>query len=252
MKGGIYQQMLHKKARNQKSLAVLLDPDYFTEAAELDRYCKMLAKYPPDLLLFGGSLVNSTDAASLVRQLKRELRQPVVLFPGDHTHIVEEADGILLLSLISGRNPEYLIGQHVLAAHQLKASGLEILPTGYMLVDCGSQTTAHYVSQTLPLPGHKPRIAAATALAGEQLGLKLMYLDGGSGSKFTVDPEMVRQTVGVLEVPLIAGGGIRTCSDARCLWQAGADVLVVGTAIEHNTGILPEMLQLRDQLNKGS
>jgi geranylgeranylglyceryl phosphate synthase family protein len=164
--------------------------------------------------------------------LKKHLEVPVVIFPGSPSQIDSEADGILLLSLISGRNADLLIGRHVEAAPALKRSGLEVLPTGYLLVDGGSPTTASYVSGTLPIPRNKPEIASATAMAGEMLGLRLMYLDGGSGASGVVPPDVIGAVTESVEVPIFVGGGIRSADDIDTAHDAGADVVVVGTAFE--------------------
>ena len=171
---------------------------------------------------------------AVVRYAKAHSSKPVVLFPGSVDQVHGEADALLLLSVISGRNPELLIGQHVVAAPRIKALGLETISTGYMLVDSGRTTTALYMSQTLPIPAHKPEIAAATALAGEMLGIQAMYLDGGSGAREPVPEAMIRAVRKAVNVPVIVGGGIRSEAAAQAAWDAGADVVVVGTAFEED------------------
>jgi len=165
---------------------------------------------------------------------------PVLLFPSHALHVDAAADGILLLSLISGRNPDFLIGQHVVAAPRLRQSGLEILPTGYLLVDSGRATTASYMSGTAPLPADKPGIAAATALAGEQLGLRLTYLDGGSGALHPVPPDLIRAVRAAVSTPLIVGGGLNSGEKIQAALRAGADVVVVGNHLERNPAFLAE------------
>jgi len=174
----------------------------------------------------------------IIKAIKQRSSIPVVLFPGGHLQVEATADAILLLALISGRNPDFLIGQHVVAAPIIKQSNLEVLPTGYLLVDCGKQTTASYISNTTPLPYDKPAIAAATAMAGEMLGLKLMYLDGGSGAIQPVHVEMIATVKRAVACPLIVGGGINSEFKALAALSAGADVIVVGTGIESN----PELM----------
>jgi putative glycerol-1-phosphate prenyltransferase len=169
---------------------------------------------------------------------KQHIEKPIVIFPGSPEQISEEADAILLLSLISGRNPELLIGNHVQAAPRLAKSQLEIISTGYMLIDCGKSTTASYISQTFPIPYNKPEIAAVTAMAGEMIGMKCMYLDGGSGAEQPVSTAMIKAVREAVETPIIVGGGIRHEDQVREAFLAGADLVVVGTAIEEN----PEML----------
>jgi putative glycerol-1-phosphate prenyltransferase len=191
-----------------------------------------------DLLFVGGSLLTTASFDRCVERVKQLSDRPVVLFPGSPSQLSAHADAVLFLSLISGRNPELLIGHHVTAAPTIKALGLEAIPTGYMLVDGGRPTTVSYVSQTLPLPHDKPGIAAATALAGELLGLRTIYMDTGSGAQRTVSPAMIAAVRKTVNIPLIVGGGIRDAATARTLCEAGADVLVVGTAFEQD----PELI----------
>lgn len=199
------------------------------------------ADYPVDLLLVGGSLVTQYVHREMIATIRQHSPVPVVLFPGSPLHIEPTADAILFLSLISGRNADFLIGQHVIAAPLLKQSGLEILPTGYLLVDSGTQTTVSYISGTMPLPRDKPDVAACTALAGEMLGLQLMYLDAGSGARWPVSSAMIAAVRQAVNVPLIVGGGIRSAETAYDAFRAGADLLVVGNGIEQNSGLLPEL-----------
>ncbi|UOQ73409.1 geranylgeranylglyceryl/heptaprenylglyceryl phosphate synthase [Hymenobacter cellulosilyticus] len=236
----LHETLSKRRARGQKSLAVLLDPDHLDEAG-----CRHLLElsevHPVDYFFVGGSLVMNSHQASLIRLLKSRSTVPVLLFPSHSLHLDTQADGILLLSLISGRNPDFLIGQHVVAAPLLRASNLQILPTGYMLVDTGRQTTASYMSGTTPLPYDKPTIAACTAMAGEQLGLRLMYLDGGSGAMYPVSAAMIRAVRQATETPLIVGGGINTTEKAQTALAAGADVIVIGNQIEKSPDFLAEM-----------
>jgi putative glycerol-1-phosphate prenyltransferase len=165
----------------------------------------------------------------------------VVIFPGSISQICPEADAILNLCLISGRNPEFLIGQHVIAAPALKASGLEILPTGYMLIESGRQTTASYISGTTPLPHDKDDIAMCTAMAGEMLGLRMIYMDGGSGALNTVSDSMIHKVKKHVSVPLIVGGGIRDVATALKICKAGADVIVIGNAAQDDTSLIKKI-----------
>ena len=191
----------------------------------------------------------SSHQAALIRLLKSQSPVPVLLFPSHSLHLDSQADGILLLSLISGRNPEFLIGQHVIAAPALRQSNLQIMPTGYMLVDSGRQTTASYMSGTTPLPHDKPTIAACTAMAGEQLGLRLIYLDGGSGAAYPVSPAMIRAVRQAVELPLIVGGGINTIEKAQAALAAGADVIVIGNQIEKDPEFLGQVSQVVQSFN---
>jgi putative glycerol-1-phosphate prenyltransferase len=244
----IYHSLQEKKSKKEKSFAVLLDPDKLDETS-----CKKMVKLGNDhkvsYFFVGGSLLTDDSLAATIRIIKAESDIPVVIFPGSNTQICKEADGILLLSLISGRNADALIGQHVVAAPILKQSGLEILSTGYMLVDCGRQTTVSYISNTTPIPYDKPAIAACTAMAGEMLGLKIIYLDGGSGAQNPVAADMIRMVRKSVDVPVIVGGGINTREKAYNALMAGADVIVVGNGIEKNPELLPEIASILHEIN---
>jgi phosphoglycerol geranylgeranyltransferase len=235
----LYDALRSQQQRGRKSLAVLLDPDNLTETSLL-HLLRLAQQQPVDYFFVGGSLVLSSHQAALIALIKVHSSVPVLLFPSHSLHLDGPADGILLLSLISGRNPDFLIGQHVVAAPRLRASGLQLLPTGYMLVDSGRQTTASYVSGTTPLPHDKPSIAAATALAGEQLGLKLMYLDGGSGAQNPVSAAMIAAVREVVAAPIIVGGGLNSGEKIYAALAAGADVVVVGNKIEDEPEFLAE------------
>ena len=222
-------------------MAVLIDPDFGQDEAVLERTVQNACMAKADLLFVGGSLLTSASFDRCVELVKRWSDKPVVLFPGSPAQLSRHADAVLFLSLISGRNPELLIGHHVTAAPTVKALGIEAVPTGYMLVDGGRPTTVSYVSQTVPIPHDKPGIAAATALAGELLGLCTIYLDTGSGAQRTVSPAMIAAVRQAVDLPLIVGGGIRDAATARALCDAGADVLVVGTAFEQDPELIFSM-----------
>lgn len=222
------------RASGRKLLAVLVDPDHAADEARLERTVQNACMARADLILVGGSLLTTDAFDACVKRVKDLSDRPVVLFPGSPAQLSAHADAVLFLSLISGRNPELLIGHHVTAAPRVKALGLEAIPTGYLLVDGGRTTTAHYVSQTSPIPHDKAGIAACTALAGELLGLRTIYMDTGSGAPKAVDPAMVETVRASVDLPIIVGGGIRNGATARALCQAGADVIVVGTAIEQD------------------
>lgn len=243
MRASIYKNQLLKTETKRKAFAVLLDPDNLTREGCLN-ILALSETHQVDYFFMGGSLVTTQNQAALIQLIKENSNIPVILFPSNSLHIDQQADGILLLSLISGRNPEFLIGQHVLAAPLLKASQLEILPTGYMLVDTGRQTTASYMSGTTPLPYDKPAIAACTAMAGELLGMKFIYLDGGSGALKPISPEMIAAVKRSIEVPLIIGGGIKTKEMAHAAYKAGADIIVVGNEIERNPDFLAEVSEV--------
>ena len=230
-----------------KGIAILIDPDKVTEASLNELIINSL-RAKIDLFLVGGSLISSNNMDMVLETLKSIENIPSVLFPGNSLHINNKADGILLLSLLSGRNPDYLIGQHVLAAPALKRSNLEIIPTAYLLIDGGKQTTASYISNTTPIPNNKPDIAVATAMAGEMLGLKLTYLDAGSGAQNPVHPELIKQVKQNISTPLIVGGGINTLGKAQTALKAGADMIVIGNATEKDPSFIMELGDLVRQL----
>lgn len=236
----VYQKILSNKAARRKSLAVLVDPDH-VQATALEKIVKLSAQAGADYFFIGGSLITKDGLDISLDIIKKNSSIPTVIFPGSVYQINSKADAILLLSLISGRNAEMLIGKHVLAAPVLKESGLEILPTGYMLIDSGIPTTASYISNTQPIPHNKPNIAACTALAGEMLGLKLTFMDGGSGAKNPISEEMIKATRKMISGPLIVGGGIKSPEKAHNVFAAGADILVVGNAFETQPQLIQEL-----------
>jgi phosphoglycerol geranylgeranyltransferase len=244
----IYSQLIHKKNKGIKSFAILLDPDKLDNSS-LMKIVQMSVECKVDYFFVGGSLLTHYNLPSIIRTIKAHSQIPIILFPGSNLQIEPSADGILLLSLISGRNADFLIGQHVVAAPIIKKSNLEVLSTGYMLVDCGKQTTVSYVSNTTPLPYDKPAIAVCTAMAGEMLGLKLMYLDGGSGALQPVSRKMIAAVKKSIECPLIVGGGMNTVPKAVEALQAGADVIVVGNGIEENPNLLIEISEKVHEMN---
>jgi phosphoglycerol geranylgeranyltransferase len=246
----LYQKQVNKYSAGYKSFAVLLDPDNLDERGCLDIVTRCNT-HGVDYILLGGSLVTQNNQDFFIQLIKANSSIPVILFPSSSLHINSNADGILLLSLISGRNPEFLIGQHVIAAPLLKASRLDILPTGYILVDSGRQTTASYMSGTMPLPHDKPSVAACTAMAGELLGLRLIYLDGGSGALFPVSAEMIQAVREVINIPLLVGGGINTLEKAETALAAGTDILVIGNHIEKNPDFISQISQVVRSFNSG-
>lgn len=249
MKSEIRTKLRHNLQDGRKAFAVLLDPD----KVELSSFPFMLAesmRYGVDFFFVGGSLITRYASDEIIAAIRRHTDIPAILFPGNSLHIEPSADAILLLSLISGRNPELLIGQHVIAAPLLKKSNLEILPTGYMLVESGRATTVSYISNTTPIPHDKPSVAACTAMAGELLGLQIMYLDAGSGAQKSVSPEMITAVRKAVDTPIIVGGGINTVEKAQAALDAGADVIVVGNGIEQNSDLLPEIAQIVKAFNE--
>lgn len=240
MQRNVLHQLQELKRQGKKALAMLLDPDKLSpaSAAEVARKAEAAGVR---FLLVGGSLMVSGDMPAVLQALKDHCSLPVVIFPGSMLQVHPEADALLFLSLISGRNPELLIGHHVMAAPAVRRSGLEVLATGYLLIESGRRTTAHYMSQSDPIPRDKPEIALATALAGEMLGLQLMYVDAGSGAAQRVPNEMISLLSSHLNVPLIVGGGIRDAEDAHAALTAGADMIVVGNALEADPSLLEEL-----------
>ncbi|QMW02337.1 geranylgeranylglyceryl/heptaprenylglyceryl phosphate synthase [Spirosoma foliorum] len=239
----------NNRLSGQKAIGVLLDPDKIEQNALVNLLSRTI-EYPIDFFLVGGSLVTDYLHKELIAAIRQHTNIPVILFPGNPLHIEPSADAILFLSLISGRNPEFLIGQHVIAAPLLKKSGLEILPTGYMVVDSGTQTTVSYISGTMPLPHDKPGVAACTAMAGEMLGLQLMYLDAGSGARRPVSPEMIAAVRAVVDLPVIVGGGINSGEKAYQALKAGADMIVIGNGIEQDPDLLPQLSTVVREFNQ--
>ena len=221
-------------------LAVLIDPDNQTENS-LMMLSEKIIDCKVDIILVGGSLLLDGHFEKTLTLLRRNTTVPVVLFPGNNYQVSSQADAILLLSLISGRNPEYLIGQHVVAAPLLRESGLEVIPTGYMLIDGGRVSTTSYMTQTVPIPYDKPDIAVATAMAGEMLGLRSIYLEAGSGAQRSVSTDMLRAVKSNVSIPVITGGGIRTPEQAEALAEAGSNMIVVGNILEKQPELLLEI-----------
>ncbi len=221
----------------QKQLAVLIDPDK-QSPEQLEQTAKIAQKAGVDFLFVGGSLLTSDMLYHSVRILKENSEIPVILFPGNTYQIARNADAMLFLSLISGRNPDMLIGMHVLAAPYIKLSGLETIPTGYMLIDSGSPTAVSYMSNSFPIPNNKKDIAACTAMAGEMLGLKIIFMDAGSGAEKTIPEEMIGFVKQSIEIPLIIGGGIRTTEKLKSVLGAGADIVVAGNRFEEKPGLI--------------
>lgn len=228
---------------SKKQIAVLIDPDK-TDAKKLVKTIQQAELAKVDFYLVGGSLLLKNNLDEIIAIIKKNSKKKVYLFPGNPSQISAKADGILLLSLISGRNAELLIGNHVLAAPILKQSKLTIISTGYMLIESGTQTTVSYISNTTPIPANKPAIAACTALAGEQLGLKTIYLEAGSGAQNSVSKEIIKAVKKQINIPLIVGGGIRSIEQIETAFLAGADVVVIGTAIENDIKFLEEIKRI--------
>jgi putative glycerol-1-phosphate prenyltransferase len=236
----VYSQITEKKLKGEKSFAVLIDPDK-VNASSIKELTAMAVEAKVDFLFVGGSLVISDHLDDCIKAIRSHCSIPVLLFPGSPSQISREADALLYLSLISGRNPELLIGQHVISAPFVKKSGLEIIPTGYMVIDGGAATTVSYISNASPIPADKADIAMCTAMAGEMLGMKLIYMDSGSGARKAITEEMIQTVSSQISIPLIVGGGIRDAEKAYLNCKAGADVIVVGNAIEKDPSLIKEI-----------
>ncbi len=234
----ILKQLVELRASGKKAIAVLIDPDKVQDASQLRQLIDLAIENCVDYFFVGGSLVTTVNLGDVIRQVRSRASIPVVLFPGNAIQIDPQADAILFLSLISGRNPELLIGQHVVAAPIIRNTSLEVLPTGYLLIGSGRTTSVAYVSNTIPIPDDKYSLAACTAMAGEMLGLRLMYLDAGSGAENEISGRMISAVHKAVSVPLIVGGGINTSLKAQQALEAGADVIVIGNALEKDPHVL--------------
>jgi phosphoglycerol geranylgeranyltransferase len=219
----------------------LLDPDKVEDPAKLQYLINLANENCVDYFFVGGSLITTTNLSDVIKQIKKNVNLPVIIFPGNSIQIDGHADAILFLSLISGRNPELLIGQHVIAAPILRNTKLEVIPTGYMLVNSGKMTSVAYISNTIPIPEDKYSLAACTAMAGEMLGLQTIYLDAGSGAEREVNMKMISAVRRAINVPLIVGGGINSSAKAMNALTAGADMIVVGNALEKDPDMLTEI-----------
>lgn len=227
----IYNNILLSKAKNEKLLAILLDPDKI----ELNKIAVLVGKInqsPATHIFIGGSLVQNNILDELILKIKQKCNLPIILFPGNPSQISDKADAILFLSLISGRNPDFLIEHQVKAAPIVKQTNLEIISTGYMLIESGTKTAVERVSKTIPLDRNNPELAIATAQAGEMLGNKLIYLEAGSGAKQAVPIEIIKKVAKNIEIPLLVGGGIIDLQGIQKAYDYGADMVVIGTAFE--------------------
>jgi len=249
LKNQFYQRLSQKAQAGLKQLAVLIDPDSLTTEAELVKLIARCNEAEVDMILVGGSLITNGFWNRCIEIIKIHTKIPLVLFPGNIMQTHPEADAILFLSMISGRNPDLLIGKHVLAAPLLKKSGIEVIPTAYMIVDGGNITSVMYMSNTTPLPADKNNIAACTALAGEMLGLKVIYMDDGSGAQNPIRVGMIQEVKSQINGPLFIGGGIRTPEQAIETCLAGADVVVVGNAIEKDPNLVFDLAKSVHGLN---
>ena len=238
----LYKSILVSKNQGKKLFAILIDPDK-QKNSDLLLIIKNANKSKVNYFFVGGSLLINDNLNDCIKTIKENSKIPVILFPGNTMQINPEADGILFLSLISGRNPDLLIGKQVISAPILKQTELEIISTGYMLIDSGKATTASYMSNTVPIPREKNAIATSTAIAGQYLGMKLIYMDGGSGAEQPITKNMIKQVSNCIDIPLIIGGGICNAKKAIENCESGADLIVVGNAIEKDPSLILDISQ---------
>ena len=236
----IYNNITANTKTGKKSFALLIDPDK-QDKNQLLSIIEKAKNSNIDYFFVGGSLLTNDSLDTCLDTIKENSSVPIILFPGNAMQVNEKADGILFLSLISGRNADMLIGKQVITAPILKHSSLEVLPTGYMLIDSGKPTTVSYMSNTNPIPANKDTVAACTAMAGEMLGLKFIFMDGGSGAKNPISEKMIKTVREAINVPLIIGGGISSGEKAIANCKAGADIIVVGNAIEKDENLISEI-----------
>ena len=237
----IYKQILNC-LNKRKLLSVLIDPDEYDNRS-LIKTIELANHARIDFFFVGGSLVSTFHKFEYsIKLIKENSDIPVIIFPGSILQVSGKADGILLLSLISGRNPDYLIGNHVQSAFAIKNTNLEVLPTGYILIENGHTTSVEYISNTKPIPAGKHDIATATAIAGELMGNKLIYLEAGSGAANTVGCGLIQKIKQNISIPLIVGGGIKTKEQLNKIYNAGADIVVIGNAIEQQPDLIGELV----------
>lgn len=244
----LYKQILINRESKKKMLAVLLDPDR-CQGKLMSSTIAALKLSVPNFVFVGGSYVNS-PIDSFIELLKEEVQIPVVLFPGNASQFSPKADALLFLSLISGRNPEFLIGQHVTSALAIKQSGIEVISTGYILIDGGKVSAVEYMSHTRSIPREKKEIVLATAIAGELSGHHIIYLEAGSGALQPVPKELVNYVTSRLSIPVIVGGGIKTTQNLEDCFDAGADIAVVGNAFEENPNLITEFVNFTEEYNR--
>jgi phosphoglycerol geranylgeranyltransferase len=236
MKSSVYQSILNSKKKGKKLFSVLVDPDKFS--AEVIREAH---KAKVNFIFIGGSKIKKGNFHRCISAIRKLTSIPLVIFPGSREQVSEKADAILLLSLISGRNPDYLIGEHIKAARQLKGSGLEIIPTGYILIGGGEKISTQAVTRTSPIKSSDRDLIISTAIAGDLLGMKIIYLEAGSGTTKPLDEGLVKEVRKNIASPIIAGGGINSAEKAVTLCKAGADMIVVGNAIEKDSTIIHQI-----------
>ena len=244
----LYKYISRCSENGQKLFAWLIDPDKYTTETLTQRLV-IAQKANVDLIFVGGSLITRNSISETILLIKKYLKIPVIIFPGNSLQITENADAILYLSMISGRNPDYLIGRHIETAMTLKRSKLEVIPTGYMLINTGAPTSVSYMSHTTPIPYDKNEIAMSIATAGELLGLKLIFLEGGSGAEKPVSCPMIKAVKKSIDIPLVVGGGITGINQLENILEAGADIVVAGNGVELNSNLLMEFSNVFNAYN---
>lgn len=249
MQGSFFNDLTARVHNGDKAFVLLIDPDEYSEE-QLTKTLQLASRAGVDYLFLGGSLLVHDHLSRNINQVREHTDLHCVLFPGSPLQFHPEADAMLFLSLISGRNPDMLIGRHIEVAPLIKQSNVEPVPTGYMLIDGGRPTSVSYVSNTQPIPSDKPDIAASTAMAGEMLGLQCIYMDAGSGAKEPVSPRMIEKVKESISAPLIVGGGMKTKEDITNAAKAGGDVVVVGNAIQDGLDQLPALVESFHSLSK--
>lgn len=230
--------------KTEKKLAILIDPDK-ANTENINRLFKPEAVQKADYLLVGGSLLYN-HLEDTIHEIKNHTNLPIIIFPGNAFQISNKADGFMLLNLISGRNPDFLIGHHVMAAPKLKCLQIPVISTGYMLFNCGKMTSVQYMSDTTALPLNKPDLAVATAMAGEMIGMQQLYLEAGSGADEPVPTNIIESVSKAVDIPLIVGGGIRKPREAADAWNAGANLVVVGNAAEQDPTFIEALISARE------
>jgi len=243
VKKEIANNIIAKAKRGEKQLGILVDPDKASQSF-IDSICKKATLIGADFFLVGGSLLTDGNMDDCLTALKKHSNIPLIIFPGSSNQLSNKADAVLFLSLLSSRNPEMLIGQQVVAAPYIRHSKIEAISTAYLLIDSGKQTTASYMSNSTPIPADKAEIAASTALAGEYMGMSLIYLDGGSGAQNPISTEMIEKVKSYTQQPLIIGGGINSADKLKSAYQAGADVVIIGNALEKNLNFATEIKEV--------
>lgn len=235
----IYENILQAKAKNEKLLAILIDPEKVT-VEDAIILAKKIKNSPATHIFVGGSTFSGSHLGKLITVLKQKTNLPTLIFPGHPFQISEEADGILFLSLLSGRNPDYLIEQQINSVRILEQTNLEVIPTAYLLIDGGKETAVQSVSQTKPIAHSDIELAYRTAKAGELLGMKLIYLEAGSGANQNVSLEMIKYITENCKIPVIVGGGIRSMQTIQQVYDSGADLVVIGTAFENDSNFFKD------------